>query len=124
MTLWELKILEEYYDLILEGEKCIEVRAPELSGEFQYDIEKGDALKFYYNDDKDPSVCFEAEGLKYYESPDALLDEEEFQDIVPQAESRKEAMKEFDELPGNYTKRIDEQGLYAIKIGERIGPQI
>jgi hypothetical protein len=41
MTVRDLKALEKHYKAILEGEKTIEARAPELNGEFRYeDLER------------------------------------------------------------------------------------
>lgn len=120
MSVWQLKVLKKHYEVILDGEKTIEARAPELNGEFKYDeIEKGDTLKFYYNDEKNPSTCFEAEGLMYYDSIDELLEGERYDKLVPEAEDKDEVIEEFNDLPGNYKERIEKHGIYAINIGDK-----
>ncbi|MFQ3307981.1 MAG: ASC-1-like (ASCH) protein [Candidatus Nanohaloarchaea archaeon] len=120
MAVWELKVREKYYNAIMDGEKTVEARAPELDGEFRYEeIEKGDVLEFCYNDDKDPSSCFEAKDLTYYESIDELLEGEVWDEIVPEAEEKDEVIEEFRDLPEDYNERIEEHGIYAIHIGKR-----
>lgn len=107
-------VRKDYFEEILEGDKTVEVRSPDSKDSEYSDLGKGDTLML--KNEERGTAWFEVAVVAKYYSARKLLEEEGVENILPEVDSMKEAEREIHEI--YESDRIDENGIYAIMLGE------
>lgn len=97
------------FEDIIAGRKTIETRA---ATEKYQNIESGDTLTAICGKNRIEKVI---SAVKFYKTPDALIDDLGYTEILPTAVSREEAIEIYYTFPG-YREKIKEGGLVALHL--------
>jgi ASC-1-like (ASCH) protein len=118
---YELTLYPEYFDAIRNGIKTIEGRA--YSDEISYHTwMPGDIINFTRLSNPtngirtDEKISVRIDAVNHYETVREMLENEEWEKMQPNATSLKDAIGKYYGIDESYEDRIQEEGIFAIKI--------
>ena len=127
MKTWIIDIFEENLEYILDSNKGVEGRVPDLrKPEKHYHlIQPKDILSFRVVDKNiQPiksieQISFEVSYNKKYNSAREYLESEKLERALPEAKSIEEGIATYHGFPG-YEERISQVGIHGIGLGEKL----
>lgn len=127
MKTWIVDIFEENLEYILDSNKEVEGRVPDLrkSEKHYHLIQPKDILSFRVVDKSIQPIesikhtSFEVSYNKKYDSVREYLESEGLKRALPEAKSIEDGITVYHNLPG-YKERISQVGIHGIGLGKRL----